>query len=141
MLSAIIVAYRTPAETVAAVESLRAQTVPPDEIVIVDNGAADDGPLRDLPELEGARIVRPQSNLGYGAGCNLGAEAASGDELLILNADVVLNPGALGALIDRLYSNERVAIVGPRIFSHGEVSSPRGPSRAYGPASVARGCS
>ena len=121
MLSAIIVAYRTPAETVAAVESLRAQTLPPDEIVIVDNGAADDDPLPDPPELEGTRVVRPQSNLGYGAGCNLGGGAASGDELLILNADVVLNAGALEALTERLHSNERIAVVGPRIFSHGEV--------------------
>jgi GT2 family glycosyltransferase len=121
MLSAIIVAYRTPAETVAAVDSLRAQTPPPDEIVIVDNGSADDHPLPDLPELEGTRVLRPQSNLGYGAGCNLGAGVASGDELLILNADVVLDPGAIAALIDRLRSDDRIAVVGPRIFSHGEV--------------------
>ena len=78
MLSAIIVAYRTPAEVAAAVDSLRAQTLPPDEIVIVDNGAPDDDPLPELTELEGARIVRPQSNLGYGAGCNLGTQTASG---------------------------------------------------------------
>jgi GT2 family glycosyltransferase len=121
MLSAIIVAYRTPSEVAAAVASLRAQTQPPDEIVIVDNGAPDGFPLPELPELDGARILRPPSNLGYGAGCNLGAGVASADDLLILNADVVLNPGALKDLTDRLHSNERIAVVGPRIFSHGEV--------------------
>jgi GT2 family glycosyltransferase len=121
MLSAIIVAYRTPGEVAAAVESLRAQTMPPDEIVIVDNGAADDDPLPDLPELEGTRVVRPRSNVGYGAGCNLGVRSASGDELLILNADVVLEAGAMAALTGRLRSDERIAVVGPRIFSHGEV--------------------
>jgi N-acetylglucosaminyl-diphospho-decaprenol L-rhamnosyltransferase len=121
MLSAIIVAYRTPGEVAAALASLHAQTRPPDEVVIVDNGAPDGFPQPDLPELDGARILRPPSNLGYGTGCNLGAGAASGDELLILNADVVLNPGALEALTDRLHSNERIAVVGPRIFSHGEV--------------------
>jgi GT2 family glycosyltransferase len=121
MLSAIIVAYRTPTETAAVVDSLRAQTSPPDEIVIVDNGAADDHPLPDLPELEDTRVVRPESNVGYGAGCNLGAGVASGEELLILNADVVLDPDAIAALANRLGSDDRIAVVGPRIFSHGEV--------------------
>jgi N-acetylglucosaminyl-diphospho-decaprenol L-rhamnosyltransferase len=121
MLSAIIVAYRTPAELAAAVASLHAQTRPPDEIVVVDNGAADGDPLPELAELEGIAIERPHANLGYGAGCNLGARTVSGDDLLMLNADVVLTAGATAALTERLHSNERAAVVGPRIFSHGEV--------------------
>src|SRR5215212_3911036 len=121
MLSAIIVSYRTPGEVAAAVASLRAQTDPPDEIVVVDNGAADSDPLPELADLEGVTIERPERNIGYGAGCNLGARVVSGDELLILNADVVLNPGAIAALTNRLRSDDRIAVVGPRIFSHGEV--------------------
>ena len=120
MLSAIIVAYRTPREAAAAMASLRGQTRPPDEIVIVDNGAPDGFPLPDLPELEDARILRPPTNLGYGAGCNLGVAAVSGDELLILNANVVLNAGAIDALAGRLDSNDQIAVVGPRIFSHSQ---------------------
>jgi GT2 family glycosyltransferase/glycosyltransferase involved in cell wall biosynthesis len=120
-LSAVIVSYRTPAEVAAAVASLRAQMPPPDEIVIVDNGAPDGAPLPELDELEDIRIERPSSNLGYGAGCNLGVRAASGDDLLILNADVVLRAGATAALVERLHSDDRIAVVGPRIFSRGEV--------------------
>jgi GT2 family glycosyltransferase/glycosyltransferase involved in cell wall biosynthesis len=120
-LSAVIVSYRTPAEVAAAVTSLRAQTRPPDEIVIVDNAAPDGAPLPELPELEGARVERPSSNLGYGAGCNLGVRITSGDDVLILNADVVLTEDATAALAERLHGDDRVAVVGPRIFSHGEV--------------------
>jgi N-acetylglucosaminyl-diphospho-decaprenol L-rhamnosyltransferase len=118
VLSAIIVSYRTPAEVAAAVASLRAQTLPPDEIVVVDNGAADGDPL---PEPEGVRLVRPERNVGYGAGCNAGAQVAAGDDLLILNADVVLTAAATATLAKRLHSGSRIAVVGPRIFSHGEV--------------------
>jgi GT2 family glycosyltransferase/glycosyltransferase involved in cell wall biosynthesis len=124
MLSAIIVAYRTPREAAAAVASLRGQTRPPDEIMIVDNGAHDGFPLPELPELEDARIFRPPTNLGYGAGCNLGVAAASGDELLILHADVVLNAGAIEALAERLDSNDQIAVVGPQILSQGRVQLP-----------------
>jgi GT2 family glycosyltransferase len=124
MLSAIIVAYRTPSEVAAAVASLRAQTDPPDEIVVVDNGAADGDPLpelAELAELEGVTIRTPERNIGYGAGCNLGAQAVSGDDLLMMNADVVLTAGATAALTERLHSDVGIAVVGPRIFSHGEV--------------------
>src|SRR5829696_10286450 len=121
VLSAIIVSYRTPEEVAAAVASLRAQTLPPDEIVIVDNGAPDGYPLPELSELESVRIERTTANLGYGAGCNLGVRTASGDELLILNADVALTAGATAALAERLHGNDRIAVVGPRIFSRGEV--------------------
>jgi GT2 family glycosyltransferase len=120
-LSAVIVSYRTSAEVAAAVASLRAQTPPPDEIVIVDNGAPDGAPLPELDELEDIRIEHPSSNLGYGAGCNLGVRAVSGDDLLILNADVVLRAGATPALVERLHSDDRIAVVGPRVFSRGEV--------------------
>src|SRR5436309_14599538 len=102
MLSAIIVAYLTPSEVAAAVASLRAQADPPDEIVVVDNGAADGDPL---PEMEGVAIERPQRNVGYGAGCNLGARAVAGDDLLVMNADVVLTAGATAALRERLHSD------------------------------------
>src|SRR5947207_3524926 len=114
MLSAIIVSYRTPAEVAAAVASLRAQSDPPDEVVGVDNGAADGDPLPELAELEGVAIRRPEHNIGYGAGCNLGARAVSGDDLLMMNADVVLTAGAATALTERLHSDDRIAVVGPR---------------------------
>lgn len=121
MLSAIIVAYKTPAELAAAVASLHAQSQPPDEIIIVDNGAPDGEPVGPLAELGGARIERPSRNLGYGAGCNLGIRAASGDDLLVLNADVVLSATASAAMVAHLHSDSRIAVVGPRIFSGGEV--------------------
>jgi N-acetylglucosaminyl-diphospho-decaprenol L-rhamnosyltransferase len=121
MLSAIIVAYGTPAELAAAIASLHAQARPPDEIVVVDNGAAEGRAVPASPDLDGIRIERPPVNLGYGAGCNLGARVVSGDELLILNADVVLSAGAISALLARLRGDERIAVVGPRILSGGEV--------------------
>jgi N-acetylglucosaminyl-diphospho-decaprenol L-rhamnosyltransferase len=121
VLSAIIVSYRTPAEVAAAVASLHAQSRPPDEVVIVDNAAAEGESLDHIPDLGDASIVSAPANLGYGAGCNLGASTATGDELLMLNADVVLTAGATSALVGRLHSNRRIAVVGPRVYSGGEL--------------------
>jgi GT2 family glycosyltransferase len=43
-------------------------------------------------------LVRPGRNLGFAAGCNLGAEWASGEALVFLNPDTVARPGAIHAL-------------------------------------------
>jgi GT2 family glycosyltransferase len=120
MLSAIIVTYGTPAELSAAVASLRAQDRPPDEIIVVDTGACE-GHLGHEDSLDVTRIECPATNLGYGAGCNLGAQVASGDQLLMMNADVVLNAHATALLTATLDRDERIAVVGPRILSGGEV--------------------
>src|SRR5918995_1202678 len=120
-LSAIVVAYKTPGELAAAVASLQAQSVPPDEIIVIDNGAADGAPLHGTSEWHGVRIEATPANVGYGAGCNFGARTAAGDELLVLNADVVLSAGAVAAMRARLASDRRIGVVGPRILSGGEI--------------------
>lgn len=71
-------------------ESLSAQTLPVHEIIVADAGSGD-GTV-GLARAAGARIVRG----GHpGVGRNVGAEAATGDWLLFLDADVYLPPDAL----------------------------------------------
>jgi GT2 family glycosyltransferase len=120
-VSAIIVAYKTPAELAAAVASLHAQDLEPEEIIVVDNGAPDGDPVPEPSELQDFRVVRPPTNLGYGGGCKAAARAASGDKLLIMNADVILTASATHRLSDRLETDARIAVVGPRILSGGRV--------------------
>ena len=118
MLSVVIVAYRTPSLVAATVASLRAQELMPDEIIAIDNGAPEGAPLHSL---DGVRIERAPANVGFGAGCNVGAKLARGDELLFMNGDVVLTHDAIAALSRRLHADPKTAVVGPRIFAGGQV--------------------
>jgi GT2 family glycosyltransferase len=64
-----------------------------DELIVVDNASADGTPeavRRLVPE---ARVVEAGTNLGFAAGCNLGAREAGGELLLFLNPDAVVQPG------------------------------------------------
>lgn len=121
MVSAIIVAYRTPVETTAAIASLRAQDRPPEEIIVVDNGAPEGAPLDGMLRRRDVRVAATTRNVGFGAGCNVGARAASGDRFLMMNADVVLTQQAVRTLADRLDGGGDTAVVGPRIISNGRV--------------------
>jgi N-acetylglucosaminyl-diphospho-decaprenol L-rhamnosyltransferase len=105
----------------AAIASLRTQTRPPDEVIVVDNAASEGTPLDGAVDLGGVRIAEPATNVGFGAGCNVGASTAAGDELLMMNADVLLHHDALGRLIAHFDRDPTVAVVGPRILSGGSV--------------------
>jgi GT2 family glycosyltransferase len=70
-----------------------------DELIVVDNASADGTPdaVRELaPE---ATLIETGDNVGYGAGNNRGAEAASGELLVFLNPDAVPQPGFREAIV------------------------------------------
>jgi N-acetylglucosaminyl-diphospho-decaprenol L-rhamnosyltransferase len=113
-VSAVIVHYRTPAETLRAAEAVAA-TAPAAEIVVVDN-ASHDGVARALAaRVPAARVLVEDANRGYGAGCNRGARETSRPYLLFLNSDAVLRPGAVAALEAALDGNRSAAAAGPRL--------------------------
>ena len=70
--------------------SLAAQTLPVHEVIVADAGSTDATPR--LADEAGARVV-PGGHPGFGR--NEGAQAATGDWLLFLDADVRLPPDAL----------------------------------------------
>ncbi len=112
-ISAVVVNYNALDHLLECVRSLRADAVA--DIVVADNGSTD-GSAEALRHADpGAAWVPTGANLGYGAGANRGAARATGDLLLICNADVVIEPGTVKALAAALESDERMALVGPRI--------------------------
>lgn len=114
-VAAVVVFFRTPECLGACLDALRAQTMAPEEIVVVDNSSALDGHLERPSAGEDYRWVRAASNLGFAAACNLGARVSQSDYLLFLNADVVLGTEACARLWGAADSLSRVDVVGPRI--------------------------
>src|SRR5262245_11019207 len=79
------------------------------EIVVVDNASPEDQSLALADaEARGARVLRLTQNTGYAGGCNRGAAATRGRFLLLLNADVVADPGALHILVRHLECHSEV---------------------------------
>lgn len=88
----IIVNYDGGALLARTVEALAEQTMRDFEAVIVDNASTDDSvrALR-LPD-DRFRIIHAATNLGFAAGCNLGARDARTPWLATLNPDAVPAP-------------------------------------------------
>lgn len=94
-ISVIIPAFNAAKWLPAAIASVRAQTRPADEMLVVDDGSTDE--TEAVCRAAGARTVR-QENGGLAAARNTGVAATSGDWMLFLDADDVLLPDALASL-------------------------------------------
>lgn len=85
------------------------------ETIIVDNASSDRMPQL-LERLDGARILRQESNLGFLRAVNLAAEQATGEHLLLLNNDAVVEPQTLATAVARLAAEADVGAVGGPIL-------------------------
>ena len=111
-VSVIVVAYRSGPALARCLDSLEWQDEEL-EVVVVDNGAVGDEVERAARRPR-VRVVLPRGNVGFAAGCNAGARAASGEILLFLNPDTVVGDGAIRQLAATL-DDPGVAIAMPRL--------------------------
>lgn len=83
-------------------ESLRTQTRPPDEIVIVDNGSTDHTP--EVAAQFGAKRITLATNAGFAGAINQGVKTANGDWLLLANNDVVFPADWLERILETAHA-------------------------------------
>jgi GT2 family glycosyltransferase len=102
----VIVAFDSACELRRTLPDLAAELDPADELIVVDNGSGDDS-LAVVAELApAARALELGENAGFAAACNIGAEAATGELLVILNPDAKPLPG-FGEAIRRPLADRR----------------------------------
>jgi cellulose synthase/poly-beta-1,6-N-acetylglucosamine synthase-like glycosyltransferase len=89
MISVVVPAYNAKGVLGECLEALGAQSRPPDEVIVVDDGSTDG--TDELALGYGVRVLR-QANAGPSAARNAGARAAQGDLLLFTDADCVPTP-------------------------------------------------
>ncbi len=123
-LAVVIVSCETRERTVACVDSVLAQGDVVAAVVVIDN-ASSDGTVDALRErFAGAvRVVANARNVGFGAACNQGAaEFPGARNVLFLNADTRVRPGALGLLLAALDGGAGAA--GPRLVGSDGAAQP-----------------
>ena len=99
-------------ESVRAV--LASEDVKPD-VVLVDNGCTSDA-VDVLSSVAGVTVVRPGRNLGFAAGCNLGAREATGEFVAFVNGDAVVRSDALGRLVSGLSDDVGLTTASLRLY-------------------------
>jgi len=116
LLSVVVPAYNEAATVEAALRRVR--EVPLRVEIIVVNDASTDGTREILDQLAGDglvdQVIHHDKNRGKGAGIRSGIAAATGDALVVQDADLEYDPADLPALLQPISSGRADAVYGSR---------------------------
>lgn len=114
--SIIIVNYNGWHDLERCLKSLETSQLTDCEVIVVDNSSTDDSPEQIERTFPYVRLIRSASNLGFGAGNNLGAQIAIGRVLVFLNPDTTVTPGWLSPLLTTVEADPQVGMATARIL-------------------------
>lgn len=119
-LSVLVVSWNNREFIGRALESLPADA----EVIVIDNGSTDGSPEEAARIRPDARIERLDRNLGFAAATNIGAAHATGQYLLLLDADAEATPRAIERLIAHLEAHPAAGAATGRLLSMTEEPQP-----------------
>jgi GT2 family glycosyltransferase len=85
-------------------------------VSVVDSGSPDSTPDMVAREFPAVRLLR-RGNIGFSAANNLVLRESTAAALLLLNPDTEVYGGTLDAALARLYSEERIGMVGVKLVT------------------------
>ncbi|MCI0645219.1 MAG: glycosyltransferase family 2 protein [Chloroflexi bacterium] len=109
------------------------------EVIVVDNGSTDDTTDQVKSHFPGVRLIQLGKNVGVAAGRNIGVEHATGEIVIFIDDDAVLeSKETLRIVIDRFDQNPDLAVVAFKIIndSANKVLSHEFPMRDYNPENI-----
>jgi GT2 family glycosyltransferase len=85
------------------------------EVVLVDNGSADNCGNEARRRYPWVKVVRSDENVGFAAGVHLGVDAADGEILVFLNDDAAAQPDFVEAHLAALAESPKAAVSAGRL--------------------------
>ena len=114
-LAVVVVNYNAGASVLDCLGAVAAES--PAEIVVIDNASTDGSVERIAGGRPDVRLVRNTRNTGFAAAANQGVRETRAENVLLLNPDAILRPGALHALSATLAEHPRAGAVGTLVLN------------------------
>jgi GT2 family glycosyltransferase len=117
VVSVVVTGYRQAPHAESCLRSLaahRAET--PFDVVVFLNEPAPEVQARLAEALPGSRVQSSEVNLGFAGAVNRAVAATSGEFVVLLNDDAVVEPGWLDALVAAARADERIGAVGSKVL-------------------------
>lgn len=119
-ISIIIINYKTPVQTINCIDSLikNVQNTFEYEIIVVDNNSLD-GSVNTIRKYDTViNCIANTSNVGFGAANNIGFRASSGNYLLLINSDVIIeNEKTITTCINKVIQDEQIGVIGCKMIN------------------------
>ncbi|MCC7031554.1 MAG: glycosyltransferase family 2 protein [Acidobacteria bacterium] len=117
VVSVIVVAYQAREDLARCLAGLyRVPPRDPFEVVVLDNGSTDGTSAMLAEHFPAVRALRSEGNLGLSAGVNRACCAATGELLCLLDADTVVEPGAIDTLTAFLRADAEWCVAAGRML-------------------------
>ena len=112
LVTVVVPTRNSAAHIVACLESIRAQTYEPLELVVADNHSTDATPALAASLADRVVAIGPERS----AQRNAAARAGSGDYLLFIDSDMALDPDIVGQCVEAVRADpERTVVVIPEV--------------------------
>ena len=116
-VAAVLVNYNGGSDLRRALQSIADEMGDaPWEAVVVDNASVDGSERFALEFAPRVRLLRNPENIGFGRAVNCGVRSTTAPQVLVMNPDCYLEPGAMSALERELDQLPSCAVAGPRIL-------------------------
>jgi GT2 family glycosyltransferase len=116
-LSIIIINFNTADSTLKCLKSLEIIETLCHEVIVVDNNS-DDNSVQIINErFSSITTIQNEENEGFGRANNLGFKSSSGEYLLLLNSDIIIESGSLEKCLEILRSNPSVGVLGCKLLN------------------------
>lgn len=113
----VIVSYNAKRYMQECIQSIRAKVQPGSYKIVVADNASTDGIAEWLSQQNDIMLIKNESNIGFGPGCNQAVATTAGTaykdyDVFLLNNDTVMTSTAVPRMIEALYSSDDVGAVG-----------------------------
>ena len=121
-VTVIVVSYNAADElesclrSVAALSEVRSDATFA-QVIVSDNGSADDSVARARAAFRGVEIIENKANLGFAKACNIGARHATAPLLFFLNPDARAHDGLLENAVGYFDAHPDVAMAGAKLLN------------------------
>lgn len=88
------------------------QEYPKYDVILVDNASQDDSVAYTQTRFPQIQIVQNEENWGFAKGNNSGIQKATGDVVVLLNTDVIVQPSWLTTLIQPMIDDSKIGVTG-----------------------------
>ena len=119
-VSVIIVSYNVRSYLAHAIDSILKSNYKKLEIIVVDNHSYDgtcDYLKENYQDIKPLHVISNSENVGFGKAVNQASEVATGEYMMVLNPDTIIEENTISTMVEYLEKNNSVGMVGPKILN------------------------
>lgn len=116
LISVLIVTWNSEKFIAECLHSVLHQSYPSIEVIVIDNRSSDSTPQIIKERFPLLTFIENEKNLGYCRANNLGLKKASGEYVLFLNSDVILEKDYVEKALKGFHKSEHIGMVSGKIL-------------------------